>query len=132
MIGQYLEEMVLDNSVWLAMNIIEEHRSPDGFLRLIVTRESDGDVAVSFDGYTWHTHGDILRSLSGLPEGDAIRQFVERIIRGVQVIVVSRVNGEVREVWPTDDPRYEYKYKAVEESLEFRRWSGERVPVESS
>lgn len=114
------------------MNIVEEHHSPDGFLRLIVTREGDGDVAVGFDGYSWHTHGDILVSLSGLPEGEAIRQFVERIIRDEQIIVVSRVNGEVREVWPTDDPRGEYKYKPEDESLEFRRWSGESVSVEAS
>jgi hypothetical protein len=114
------------------MKIVEEHQSPDGLLRLIVTRESDGDVAVGFDGYSWHTHGDLLASFSGLPESEAIREFVERIIGNEQVIVVSRVNGEVRDVWPTDDPRGEYQYKAADESLEFRRWSGESVPVEAS
>lgn len=112
------------------MNIIEEHRSADGFLRLIVTRDSDGDVGIGFEGYSWHTHGDILASLSGLPESEAIREFVERVIEGDQIIAVSRVMGEVRDVWPTEDPIGEFKYKPAEETLEFRRWSGESVLVE--
>jgi hypothetical protein len=114
------------------MNIVEEHHSPDGFLRLIVTRESDGDIAVGIDGYPWHTQGDILASLTGLPEAESIREFVERIIGNEEIIVVSRVNGEVRDVWPTDDAKGEYKYKPADESLEFRRWSGEPVWVEGS
>jgi hypothetical protein len=101
-------------------------------LRLIVTRENDGDVAIGFDGYAWHTHADILASLWGLSENGAIQQFVERIIGDDEIIVVSRVNGEVRDVWPTDDPRGELTYKPPEESLEFRRWSGVTVEVEGS
>ena len=113
----------------LAMNIIEEHHSPDRLLRLIVTRDDDGDTMIGFDGYLWHTHGDILAALSGLTEEEAIREFIERIIGDGQIIVVSRVNGEIRDVWPTDDPQGEYKYKPPEESLEFRRWSGVSVQV---
>jgi|SRR6516225_9308247 hypothetical protein len=116
----------------MAMEIVEEHQSPDGFLRLIVTRENDGDVAIGFDGYAWHTHGDILASLSGLPEEEAIRQFVDQITGDAQIIAVSRVNGQVRDVWPTDDPKADFKYKPPEESLEFRRWSGVTVAVETS
>lgn len=115
---------------YLAMNVVEKHTSPDGFLRLIVVREVDG--AIAFDGYSWHTHGDILASLSELSESEAIRQFVEQIIRDEQIIVVSRVNGEVQDIWPTDDPSGEFKYKPPEESLEFRRWSGLAVEVEAS
>lgn len=114
------------------MNIVEEHNSPDGFLRLIVTRDSAGDVAIGFDRYAWHTHADILASLSGLSESDAIQQFVERVIGDDQIIAISRVNGEVCDVWPTDDPRGEFKHKPPEESLEFRRWSGATVQVEAS
>ena len=109
------------------MNIVEEHISPDGFLRLIVTRDDDGDITIGFDGYAWHTHGDLLASLLGLPEREAVRQFIEHITSDGQTIVISRVNGEVRDVWPTDDAGEEIKYKAAEESLEFRRWSG--LPV---
>jgi hypothetical protein len=114
------------------MDIIEEHCSPDRFLRLIVTRDDSGDTAIGFDGYTWHTHGDILASLSGLPENEAIRQFVDQIIGDGQIIVVSRVNGEVLDVWATDDPKGEFKHKPPEELLEFRRWSGVLIQVSSS
>src|SRR4051794_12637609 len=114
------------------MKIVEEHHSPDGFLRLIVARENNGDVAIGFDGFSWHTHGDILAALSGLSENEAIREFVESILGGDQVIVVSRVNGVVRDVWPTNDPGGEYKYKPADESLEFRRWGGEPVSVEAT
>jgi hypothetical protein len=114
------------------MNIVEEHVSPDCFLRLIVTLEGDGDIAIGFDGYAWHTSSDILASLSGLPESDAIQEFVKRIIGDEQVIAVSRINGEVSDVWPTDDPKGEFKHMAQQESLEFRRWSGMTVEVEAS
>ena len=55
------------------LNLVEEHRSPDGILTLKVKREDDGDVCVGFDGYSWHTHGDILASLSGLRQDEAVR-----------------------------------------------------------
>lgn len=112
------------------MEIVEEHLSPDRLLRLIVTRDDGGDMTIGFDGYSWHTHGDVLASLSGLTEKETVRQFVDRIIGDGQIIVVSRVNGEVRDVWPTDDPKVELHYKPPEESLEFRRWSG--VPIRLS
>jgi hypothetical protein len=123
-------ERVRAQSNWqLSMTVVEEHRSPDGLLRLIVTCDDEGDVAIGFDGYAWHTHGDILASLSGLPEKEAIRDFVNHITGGRQIIAISRVNGEIRDVWPTDDPKKEFKYKPPEESLEFRRWSGQIVPL---
>jgi hypothetical protein len=111
------------------MEIIEDHRSPDRFLRLIVTRDDDGDVSIGFDKYAWHTHGDIEASLPGLPEPDAVRKVVNRIINDEQVIVVSRINDAVQDIWPTDDPQGEFKYKPPEESLEFRLWSGVIVEV---
>ena len=114
------------------MNVIEEHRSPDNLLRLIVTRDDDGDISIGFDGWAWHTHGDILASLSGLPESEAVRQFVDHIIGDNQIIVVSRVNGEVRDVWPTEDLKAEFEYKPTEELLEFRRWSGVIASVAAS
>jgi hypothetical protein len=114
------------------MEIVEEHHSPDCFLRLIVTRDDDGDIAIGFDGYAWHTHGDILATLSGLPEKEAIREFIDHIIEDERIIAVSRVNGEVRDVWPTEDPKGEFEYKPPDESLEFRRWSGPTVRVEGN
>jgi hypothetical protein len=111
------------------MNILEEHQSPDRLLRLLVTRDDDGDTTIGLDGYSWHTHGDCLAALSGLTEEESIRNFVDQIIGDGQIIVVSRVNGEIRDIWPTDHPQREYKYKPPEESLEFRRWSGATVQV---
>jgi hypothetical protein len=113
------------------MKIVEEHVSPDRLLRLIVTRDDDGDVSIGFANYDWHTHGDILAELSGLPESAAIRQFVQRITRDDQILVVSRVHGDIQGVWPTDDPQGEFKYKPPEESLEFRLWSGMTVNVQA-
>src|SRR5947209_2994574 len=113
------------------MHIVEEHHSPDGFLRLVVQRADDGDTTIGFDGYAWHTHGDLLAWQYGLPEQEAIRAFVDSITGNEQVIAIRRVNGEVRDVWPTDDPREELQDKTPEESLEFRRWSGQTVPVEA-
>jgi hypothetical protein len=111
------------------MEIIEEHVSPDGFLRLMVTRDDDGDVSIGFDNFAWHTHGDTQEALSGPQKSDAIRQLIDHIVGDGQIIVVSRVNGVVHDVWPTDDPPNEFKYKRPEESLEFRRWSGVQVEV---
>ncbi len=37
----------------------EEYLSPDGCLRLVVIRET-GDITLGFEGFPWHTHGDVL------------------------------------------------------------------------
>lgn len=106
------------------MEIIEDHVSPDGFLRLLVTRDDRGDISVGFAQYAWHTHADILAGLSGLPERDAVRQYVDRILGDEEILVVLYIDGEVKDIWPTEDMIREFKYKPAEESLEFRRWSG--------
>ena len=118
------------------MVIAEEHYSPDRTLRLIVSRE-DGDTTIGFNKLGTnqvygHTHGDILVALSGLPESEAIRQYVERIMDDDEVIAVIRVNGEVQDVFLTDDPTgvLYSEYNLPEESFEFRRWSGLQVHVE--
>jgi hypothetical protein len=106
------------------MEMIEEHASPDGILRLVVTRDHRGDTSIGFAGYAWHTHADILAALSGISESEAVRQFVDRIRGDVEIIVVQRIDGEVKDIWPTEDIASEFKHKPAEESLEFRRWSG--------
>ena len=118
------------------MLIAEEHYSPDRTLRLIVSREN-GDTTIGFNVlgtnlFYGHTHGDILVALSGLPESEAIRQYVERILNDEEIILVIRVNGEVDHVHLTDDPTGDLysKYNLPEESFEFRRWSGLPVHVE--
>ena len=112
------------------MKILEEHSSPDGFLRLIVTRDDTGDTTIGFDGYQWHTHGDILAAVYKLPEEEAIREYIDSILLDYQIIAISRVNGSIRNVWPSDDPIVDCEYyKASEELLEFRYWSGTPVHV---
>lgn len=111
------------------MRIIEQHDSPDGALRLLVIREDDGNISIGFSGCSWHTHGDVLAAESGKPEAVAIRKFVDRILADHVLITVSRLQGEVHDIWPTDDPLKELKFEQVAEALEFRRWSGAKVKI---
>ena len=105
---------------------IEEHRSDDGLLTLKVGRDDDGGVCIGFDGYSWHTHGDILASLTGLPEAEAVSQFVDQVIGGGAIIAVARVDGQIRDIWVADEPVPD-KYKPDDETIEFRHWNGQIV-----
>jgi hypothetical protein len=108
------------------MAIVERHTSPDGLLRLIVDHADDGDWTVGFDGFAWHTHGDVLEwsGYAGTP-GERVRAFVDDVVASRRVIVVSRVGGDVRDAWVTDDPSYEgTKYAEPNETIEKRLWSG--------
>ena len=109
------------------MAIIERHLSPDGLLHLVVDRADDGDWSVGFEGFAWHTHGDILEwsGYDGTPE-DRVRAFVDDIIASRRVIVISRVDGKVRDAWVTDDPTHnELKYAEPNETIEKRLWNGQ-------
>jgi hypothetical protein len=105
------------------MHILEEHRSPDGLLRFLVCRSGDGDISLGFDSFTWHTHADILASLSGLSENVAVKQFVDDVLSSRAIIAVARVDGNIRDVWVTDTPSPD-KYKPDNETIEFRYWDG--------
>ena len=105
------------------LQLVEQHRSPDGLLTLKVGREADGDVCIGFDGYSWHTHADILASLSGLREDEAVRRFVDGLLGGRAIIAVARVGGKIRDVWVADEPVAD-KYKPDDETIEFRYWDG--------
>jgi hypothetical protein len=109
------------------MTSLEEHVSPDRLLRLLVIRE-DGDVTIGFDGYPWHTHGDVVAGeLELLGERqcaseDAAKRFVSDILSGRVPIGVRR-GGRIQDVWATylldPDP-----YQPEGEELEIRRWDG--------
>jgi hypothetical protein len=110
------------------MAIVERHISPDNSLQLIVDRANDGDWLVGFDGFAWHTHGDLLAYHYGGSPETAIRSFVEDIISSPRVIVISRIDAKIRDVWITDDPSYdEMKYAYPNETIEKRLWSGQRL-----
>jgi hypothetical protein len=49
------------------MAVRERHSSPDGSLVLVVDY-TDGDLAVAFEGFEWHTHGDLLVDSYGATE----------------------------------------------------------------
>lgn len=110
------------------MNIVEEYRSDDGLLKLIICRADDGDTAIGFEGFSWHTHADILASSSGLSEPDATRRFIEDVLDDRAIIAVSRVDGVAGDAWITDDPASEVRYQTGNETIEFRYWSGKPHP----
>jgi len=109
------------------MKILEEHLSDDRLLTFKVVEEN-GDVILGFDEFPWHTHGDILASLSGLPVPEAVRQFVDSILTDNVVLALRRVRGEIADVYPAEDPHEELedlrKYGVADESISFRYWSG--------
>ena len=106
------------------MAIVLRHVSTDGLLRLVVHAE-DGDWAVGFEGYSWHTHGDLLALEYGGTPVAAVRAFAEDVVSSRRIIVVSRVDGRVADVWVTDDPsRDETKYALPGETIEKRFWDG--------
>jgi hypothetical protein len=110
------------------MAIVERHSSPDGLLQLIVDRANDGDWSVGFDGFSWHTHGDLLTwEYGGSPE-TAVRAFVDHIVSSQRVIVISRIDGRISDAWITDDPsRDEQTYASLNEIIEKRLWNGEQI-----
>lgn len=105
------------------MSITEEHRSPDGILRFLVGKGDDGDITLGFDGFSWHTHADILASSSGISQEEAVRRFVDDLLGGRAIIAVARVGGTIRDIWVTETPRPD-NYKPDDETIEFRYWDG--------
>lgn len=106
----------------------ERHTSPDELLTLVVVWEDD-DVSVGFEGYEWHTHGDVLFVEHGGSESEeqAVQSFVEDILSNRLPIAILRLNGKIHDAWVTDDPQDELKYELPGETLELRRWDGSRV-----
>jgi hypothetical protein len=110
------------------VSIVEEHTSGDGQPKLIVCRYDDGDAAIGFAGFPWHTHADILAALSGLNEPDAIQRFIDDVLEERAIMAVSRVDGMAGDVCITDDPAGALRYKSEDEAIEFRYWSSKRHP----
>ncbi len=114
---------------------LEEHPTSDGALTLIVDIDGSSltpDYSVGFDGFEWHTHGDLLYLGEALPQEAAVRKFVDQLLNDQLTIVVSRINGKITNAWVTDELNVEeeIKYKPDEETLEFRYWSGSSaIPV---
>jgi hypothetical protein len=107
------------------MHVVEQHRPPDGLLTFRVLRDEAGDYELGFEGYDWHTHGDILASTSGLSASVAVRRFTDELI-GRAIIAIARIGDDIRDVWVTEKPAAD-PYKAENEIIEFRYWDGRRA-----
>jgi hypothetical protein len=110
------------------MSVVERHTTPDGQLTLIVDL-TDGDFSIGFDGYSWHTHGDILQAwgCAGTPE-DAVRIFVDDVISSRRPICVYRTNGSITDIAvPSDyDDSLDEQFKSYAEpgeTMELRHWN---------
>lgn len=79
------------------MPIVERHTSPDGLLQLIDEHDEHDDWIVGFDGFAWHTHGDILdwSAYAGTPRE---RAFADDVVALRWVIMISRVDGVIDDV----------------------------------
>ena len=104
----------------------EEHTSPDGVLTFVVENLGNNDVAIGFRGYPWHTHADILASLTGLSEGNAVRAYVDSLLADNSIIAIQTIDDVITDIWITDDPKSDKKYQEPNESLQFRYWSGRK------
>ena len=113
------------------MKITQRHVTPDGLLTLLSGTAESGDITVGFEGYQWHTHGDLLSHGTDLSLEAATQKFILDVVNDRLVIVVSKVEGRIREVWITDAPYYD-KYKPESEVMEFRYWSGKVLVTPSS
>ena len=108
----------------------KEYISPDGVLKLVFVRDDD-DSTVGFDGYPWHTHGDVIAGELQLlrdpavPAQTAAANFVRDILDGRVPISVVRVNGRITDVSATYLPEKEDPYRPANETLEVRNWDGE-------
>src|SRR4051794_28053127 len=96
------------------------HISPDGLLRLLVVVGDDGDMTLGFDGHAWHTHGDILAAVSGLPQPEAVDRFVRDLLEDRAVVALSRVGGVLADAWVTERPESESNHKSPDERIELR------------
>ncbi len=99
--------------------------SPDGQLRFLVVVDSDGDVALGFDGHSWHTHADIQAELGNATEPDAVRQSVDDLLGDRSVIALLSVRGRLADVWVAESPTEDARNVQSDETLEFRYWSGQ-------
>ena len=88
---------------------------------LVVTTNGD-EVTVGF--HTWHTHGELLGGKTPAEHMQAALEFVERILDDEVPIVVSHVDGEFHDAWPSSDVAKEAKYVQSNERIRIGTWSG--------
>jgi hypothetical protein len=87
---------------------IREFVSPDGVLCFQI-RSSSGDIYLGFEGFHWHTHGDLLAQ-SSESANVAAQRFAARLVASELTIAVLRVGGAIRNIWITNDPQSDVRY----------------------
>jgi len=105
------------------MERIAQHVSPDGLLRLNVLRDSD-EVILQFNDFAWSTSSGFLALKWGTSKDDAVTRFVDEVLGNRAIIAVAHAVSAIRDVWVTDLPAAELKYKRHEENIVFRYWDG--------
>ena len=98
---------------------------------ILLVDSTDGDWTIGFEGFAWHTHGDILDAwgYDGSPEART-RAFVDDILQSRRAIAVVHMDGKVSDVVVPDDlverPLMKSfgRYAATNEVTEFRYWNG--------
>jgi len=104
----------------------KQYVSPDGVLRLIVLVEG-ADWIIGFDGYPWHTHGDILTGSAGESAEARTEKFVDALLSNRKLIAVLKDGDCVTDVWVTEDPAQDARNLTETERVEFRYWDGTQV-----
>ncbi len=102
-----------------------QYVSPDGLLTLNVRPSADGTI-VRFNDFAWNTSSQFLASKWGITEQAAVARFVAEVLGSKVIIAVARAGLAIRDVWVTDRPASELKYKRHEEAIVFRFWDGTR------
>ena len=99
---------------------------------VLLVDSTAGDWTIGFDGYAWHTHGDILNAwgYEGTPEART-RALVDDIIQSRRVIALVRTGDRVSDIIVPDDlvdrplSKHFAKYARPNETTEFRFWDGQ-------
>jgi len=105
------------------MTTTARYTTPDGKFHLMVEPNDD---LIGFEGFAWHTHGDLVTEYRVEPPVESVPQFLEAVFADRLVIAVSRVGDRVVDVLITDDPELELKYVPEGEAVELRYWSGKK------
>jgi hypothetical protein len=113
------------------MENIVQHVSPDGLLRLNVRREA-ADVILQFNDFAWSTSSAFLASKWGTSQETALTRFVDEVLGNQAIIAVAQAGSAIRDVWVTDRPASELKYKRHEETIDFRFWDGSRWGIDDA
>ena len=108
-----------------AVEAIAQNISADGLLQLNVQRDAD-DTILGFNTFAWSTSSKFLSSKWGITRESAVTRFVGEILDNRAIIAVANVGPGIRDVWVTDRPASELKYKRHEETISFRFWDGTR------